>query len=345
MNAFPKLVSFTLTNACSLRCGICGQWGQAGYVPAQAARRGPGLALADWQRLVAEVAREGPAAILLRGGEPFLLRGFIPLVEAIRAAGLPLSVDTAGTELEEHARAIARIGGMHITISMDGPPEVHDRARGVPGTFGRVERGLRALRNEMEAAGTRISLSLCCTIGPESHRTFSELPDVARRLGVRAVTVVPYTHLSPEVLRAHRAAVEALGDECPAAGGFERAASGVDPAVVLEQLRLFRDRLGEIEEYPYMPLRPEEYATWFTDPAAWVGLDRCGSVERVFDIQPDGDANFCVDLADYRIGNVRTHTLAELWRSERAERFRARIREKRLPGCVRCVARYMGEQN
>ncbi len=344
MSAFPGLVSFTITNACSLRCGICGQWGVAGYVPGQAARRGPGLPLADWRRLVAEIAREGPAHVLVRGGEPFLHRGFIPLLESIRAAGLPASVDTAGTELEEHARSIARIGDLHLTISMDGPPEVHDRARGVPGTFERVERGLRALRKEVEAAGTRVSLSRCCTIGPDSYRTLGELPDVARRLGVRVVTVVPYCYLAPDVLRAHRAAVEALGDGCPAAPGFERAAPGVDPAVVVDQLRLFRERLDGIEEDPYMPLQPDEYVAWFSDPRAPVGLDRCGSVERVIDIQPDGDANFCVDLADYRIGNVRDHTIAELWRSERAERFRARVRQERLPGCVRCVARYMGEQ-
>jgi len=342
MTPFPNLVSFTITEACSLRCGICGQWGEAGYVPR--ARRGPGLPLAGWQRLVAEVAREGPAHILVRGGEPFLHPGLIPLLETIGRAGVPVSVDTAGTELEEHARAVARIGDLHLTISMDGPPEVHDRARGVPGTFERVERGLRALHREVEAAGTRVSLSLCCTIGPDSYRTLAELPGVARRLGVRVVSVVPCCYLSPAVLRAHRAALVDLDSGCPAAPGFERAAPRVDPVVVVEQLRLLRQRLDGVEEYPYMPLRPDEYLAWFSDPAAAVGVDRCRSVERVIDIQPDGDANFCVDLADYRIGNVRGRSIAELWRSEQAERFRARVRERRLPGCVRCVARYMGEQ-
>ncbi len=75
-----------------------------------------------------------------------------------------------------------------------------------------------------------------------------------------------------------------------------------------------------------------------------MGLPRCGNVERVIDVQPDGDATFCVDLVDYRLGNVRESTLAALWRGERAERFRARLRQGFLPGCVRCVARYMGQQ-
>ncbi len=343
-SGFPRLVSFTLTNACRLRCGICGQWGERGYLHRPGRARPRELATADWCRLVGEVARCGPAPILLRGGEPFLHPGIVQILEAVRAAGLPLSIDTAGTELERYAGDLARLGGMHLTVSIDGPPAVHDRARGAPGTFERVERGLRALRAATEATGARLSLSLCCTIGPDTYRTLSELPDVARRLGIGQVTVVPYCHLSPELVRAQRAAVEALEAECPASPGFERAASGVDPAVLAEQLRRLREELRGIGEYPYMPLAPEEVRRWFTDPTAPVGLSGCRNVEHVLDVQPDGDADFCVDLVDYRLGNVRTSTLAELWRGERAERFRALLRRAALPACVRCVARYMGEQ-
>ena len=70
---------------------------------------------------------------------------------------------------------------------------------------------------------------------------------------------------------------------------------------------------------------------------------RCANVERLIDIQPDGSANFCVDFVDYSSGNVRDSSIAAVWNSEAAERFRAYRRKQPLPVCHRCGAKYMGE--
>jgi MoaA/NifB/PqqE/SkfB family radical SAM enzyme len=92
-----------------------------------------------------------------------------------------------------------------------------------------------------------------------------------------------------------------------------------------------------------MPLSEAEYHAWFSDATTPVGPQHCNNVERLIDIQPDGSANFCVDFPDVSIGSVRESTIAEVWNSEIAQRFRAYRREKSLPICLRCGSKYMSE--
>ena len=113
--SFPKRVSLTITNNCNLRCRMCGQWSENGYVR----RDGPGtpMVLGDWKRIVDEMAAQGVSWVLIRGGEPFLYPGMIELLEYLRAKGLPTSVDTNGTLLTRYAADLVRIGGVEITVS------------------------------------------------------------------------------------------------------------------------------------------------------------------------------------------------------------------------------------
>ena len=92
-----------------------------------------------------------------------------------------------------------------------------------------------------------------------------------------------------------------------------------------------------------MKLTEEEYYVWFSDPLTPVGAQACHNVERLIDIQPDGEANFCVDFPDYSIGNVKYASIEALWNGPRAAQFRNYRREKPLAVCYRCGSKYMSE--
>ena len=92
-----------------------------------------------------------------------------------------------------------------------------------------------------------------------------------------------------------------------------------------------------------MPFSLKDYRMWFADTTTPVGKLPCKNVEKLIDIQPNGDANFCVDFPDYVIGNVCKHTIEEVWNSLKAERFREYRREKPLAVCYRCGAKYISE--
>jgi MoaA/NifB/PqqE/SkfB family radical SAM enzyme len=342
--SFPSFLSFTITNKCNLRCRMCGQWSEEGYLRAGGERRTPELELADWKRLVDEAAAHHASSVLLRGGEPFLFPGIIELLEYIRSRGIFTSIDTNGTMLGRCAADLLRIGQIHVTVSVDGPEEIHDSVRGVKGCFRRIREGLERLGELERQTGRRISKSLNFTISGDSYRGLGAMPDIARSLSVGTLSIVPYYYVPESVGRRYENEMaENLGCRAYSWRGFHRESSGVDFDVFRGQLEAYRQSLGGLYDYPYMKFSPEEYRVWFRDAVTPVGPPACANVENLIDIQPSGDANFCVDFPDYSIGNVRNATIEELWDSPAAERFRRYRRQQPFAVCHRCGAKYMGE--
>lgn len=342
--SFPQFISFTVTNSCNLRCRMCGQWSEEGYITNRVKDPGAHMKLADWKRLVDEVSSYDVAFILVRGGEPFLFPGIIELLEYIRSKGISLSIDTNGTILEKYAADLVRIGNMHITFSVDGPEEIHDGVRGVEGSFKKTKENI-ALLNELEKDRQhKISKSVCFTISPYSYKGLGEMPDVARSMSVASINIVPYYYFSAEVGKKYEEELKKNFD-CTAFSwkGFHHEDSGIDFDIFREVYKRYLANLGEIYNFPYMSLTEDEYHTWYADPFTPVGSLSCMNVEKLIDIQPDGEANFCVDFPDYSIGNVRDASIKDLWDGPRAAKFRNYRRENPLAICYRCGAKYISE--
>ena len=79
---------FIRTSGCNLRCAWC-DTGYTSWAP-EGERRGV-------QELVAEASRSGAGHVVVTGGEPLLQREIGALTRALRAAGLHVTVETAGT--------------------------------------------------------------------------------------------------------------------------------------------------------------------------------------------------------------------------------------------------------
>jgi len=336
---FPPRLSFTVTNACNLRCRMCGQWSEAGYVRGAGASK-PEMPLADWKRLVDEGAGHGVSFVLVRGGEPFLFPGIIELLEYLLEKGIATSVDTNGTMLERYAADLVRLGDVELTISVDGPEAVHDAVRGIDGSFRRIEHGLVALRAEEEKAGKKVRRAICFTISPYSLSGLGEMPEVARRLGM-PIHVVPYYYVPEAVGQAYEAELRSLGCEAFSWRGFEHPDSGIDVEEFVRQFRRYDQALLPAERAVFMDLGEDDYRTWFADATTPVRSTECWNLDGLLDIQPDGEANFCIDFPDYSIGNVRSSSIEALWNGERAERLRAYRRRKPLAVCHRCGAKYI----
>ena len=261
---FPQSISFTITNACNLRCQMCGQWSQEGYIRSKPERLKGEMTLTDWKRLVDELADHHISSLLLRGGEPFLFPGIIDLLQYIHSKGLFTAIDTNGTQLKRYAEDIARIGKIHLTISLDGPAEIHDAVRGVKGTFARIRDGIHALNNCERISGNPISKSFNFTICPYSIKGLGALPDAVRSLGLNSVAIVPYYFFPEAVGEAYAQEMQTALD-CSAYSwvGFHHESSGVDFELFHSEYEKYLANLKGVTDFPYMAFTEDQYRTWF----------------------------------------------------------------------------------
>lgn len=341
---FPDIVSFTLLNACNLRCKMCGQWSETGYVKNKIVDANAQMSVDKWKQLVDEASAHKIRFILIRGGEPFLYPGIMELLEYINSKGIFVSVDTNGTVIKQFIPALAKLDNMHITFSVDGPEEIHDEVRGVKGSYNKIRESIALMNGLEKKSGNNISKSICFTISKYSYQGLGKMPETARSMGINSINIVPYYFFSSETGEKYASELSELFDSPVYSWkGFHHDDSGIDFEIFEREYNKYVSTLNGIENFPFMPFGLDEYKTWFENSDSVVGSIRCLNVEKLIDIQPNGDANFCIDFPDYSIGNVKDSTIAEIWNGDRAEKFRQYRREKPLAICHRCGAKYCSE--
>jgi radical SAM protein with 4Fe4S-binding SPASM domain len=181
-------LTFFVTRRCDARCGFCFSRGRA---PAG----GPELATAEIARLAPSV---GPLLWLsFSGGEP-TLRGDLPEIAGIFAKSCrPVIVllSTNGLDPQRTATAVAGLleaaprSTIVVKLSLDGPPELHDRLRGVPGAHARVIESLGLLR-DLAAREPRLEVGVNTVICAENQESIGEVfSEVSRLAGVDTHTL------------------------------------------------------------------------------------------------------------------------------------------------------------
>ena len=110
---------------------------------------------------------------------------------------------TNGTIItEERAEALAELAATgflkHISVSVDGPKELHDAARGLKGTFERTTAGLRRLQEAARRKGAPLRVSINTTVAHESLDALDQMVDVAEELGVDAIGLNHLMFSTPE---------------------------------------------------------------------------------------------------------------------------------------------------
>lgn len=138
----PRNCVWELTLACNLRCGHCGS--RAGHA------RPDELDTAECLSVVDQLAALGCELVTLSGGEPTLRADWDRVAGAVAARGMKVNLVTNGVyatpeEADRIARRAAGAGLANVGVSLDGPPAVHDRIRGV-GTFARTVESIRRFR-------------------------------------------------------------------------------------------------------------------------------------------------------------------------------------------------------
>ncbi len=133
----PYYVLWDCTRKCNLHCVHCG---------AAKEKYAKELATNEVKRVVDELAAMGVRFFAATGGEPLLRSDLLDVLAYAAQKGLATGFATNGFFLgEAKAREIKEAGVSSIQVSLDGPPEVHNKIRGNPDSFKNAVRALKLL--------------------------------------------------------------------------------------------------------------------------------------------------------------------------------------------------------
>jgi MoaA/NifB/PqqE/SkfB family radical SAM enzyme len=141
------------------------------------------ISVEDLQRQLESIERLQVRWVVLSGGEPLMHSGLWRLIDLLRERQIRITLLSSGLLLGRHAAALVKSVD-DVIISLDGPAEVHNSIRGVPGAFELTSAGIAAI---LELAPT-FRISARCTVQRANFRHLRETVDAAQSLHLNSVS-------------------------------------------------------------------------------------------------------------------------------------------------------------
>ncbi len=305
----PAQVYLRITEGCNYRCRQCLIW----------THKDPQNALTIDEKLdiVEQFHLLNPKGIIwLTGGEPLMkLDEFLSVSLKCRQLGLYVGSNTNGSYIKDEAIAkeILAKGPNHLLISLDSHvKELHNYTRGVDTSYDEV---LHAVRLLIELRNRHYSkyenqIGLICILFDETLPLFKDYIEFCRRLGVDSVSfqLLSKTFGSEKLPRDPFYEKHSFHNPQKAKQYFES---------VYHQYRT--DKFVHLADMDLVIKHLE-------DPGSESPYPVCKSHEKNMMVSIAGDVQLCFNahhiLDQPVVGNIRKHSLQQVWVSEEAQSAR-----------------------
>lgn len=312
----PILVLNAHSN-CNCRCIMCDIWKR---------ETGAEIRAGDLERHRESLRKLRVRHVVLTGGEPLLHSGLHALCSFFRGENMRLTLLSTGLLLLKRAADVAADFD-DVILSLDGPAEIHDAIRRVPGAFNLIGNGISALRQHrpgMPVAGR-------CTVQKANHRSLRATVAAAKMLGLDSISFLAADLTSEAFNRPLPWPVErqsAIGLNAEEVDALE---NEIGQLIALYDEEM---RSGFIAESASKLLRiARHFSAHLGQCAAESPLCNAPWVSAV--IETDGSVRPC--FFHPPIGNIHSHSLEDVVNGAPARSFRESLRIAENPICRRCV--------
>ena len=174
------VVVWNMTRRCNLKCVHC-------YAQALDEQGKDEIDTPAAKEIINDLADYGAPVMLFSGGEPLVRRDLVELASHAVGRGMRAVISTNGTLItRDKARELKDVGLSYVGISIDGGPEVHDRFRGVPGSFDKAMQGVENCQEQGLKVGLRFTVN---------KRNVAEVPKIFQLLKDMNIPRVCFYHL------------------------------------------------------------------------------------------------------------------------------------------------------
>ena len=173
-----------LTDRCNLRCSHC--WITPAYNRADRNINSE-IDIKYLKKAIIDAKSIGLSSVKLTGGEPFLRKDILDLIDFLSLNDITVDIETNGTLLnEEIVKKLNDNSVNQVSVSLDGASEKsHESIRKVAGCYQKTLNGLALLTKSN--IGTQIIMSLY----EGNISDIEKLADIAARMGVGSLKINP----------------------------------------------------------------------------------------------------------------------------------------------------------
>ncbi len=322
---------FEITRRCNLRCKMCQyiQWLE--NTPTRVQADGE-LSTEEWLNVVDQTGRF--SLITFTGGEVWVRKDFDDILAHACSKRRVHFISNAVMLREERARrcvelAPKRLGGKGLNfagISIDGTRDVHDVIRAQRGAFDKSIKGVQALAEARDRAGKKCPLiHINTVILKENLDVLPDMPKVVAESGANVLNLLTE-------MRAHDH--QDLGHVDPSQFGREDVNTphiDVDrlDEVLRETAKAAKDAGVELR----LPRTPYEELLKYHERGYDLVDYECRAVWTNLYVGAKGGVYPCFIQ---KVGNVREHSLREIWNNAKMREFRRRRRDGGFAVCQGC---------
>jgi radical SAM protein with 4Fe4S-binding SPASM domain len=246
--------------------------------------------------LVRQLARMGTREVTLIGGEAYLRRDWLKIIREIRDQGMDCTMQSGGLNLTEaRIKSAVDAGLQALGISVDGLREVHDKLRGVKGSFDAAFKALKAVQKF--GISSSVNTQISSLVIPQLRELMELFIDAgAKSWQVQLTVAMGRAADHPELL--------------------------LQPYELLELMPLLAELYQEGADRGFLLLPGNNIGYFGPYESLWRGSgdDRihwtsCNAGQNTLGIEADGTIKGCPSLptSPYAGGNIRDRNLKEIW--------------------------------
>jgi 12,18-didecarboxysiroheme deacetylase len=148
------VVVWNMTQRCNLKCVHC-----YAHAVDPSSHKDP-ISNEKAKEIIDDLAQFGAPVMLFSGGEPLVREDLVDLAKYATSKGMRAVISTNGTLItKSKARELKEVGLSYVGISLDGAEEVHDKFRGVKGSYRQALKGVENCQAEGLKVGLRFTIN------------------------------------------------------------------------------------------------------------------------------------------------------------------------------------------
>ncbi len=335
----PFVMEFVvyLTNRCNLRCEMCSQYGENFKELAC-----PDLPFDEWKKFFDSISDVSPKPkIILMGGEPLLYKDVDMVIDYLNKCGFYIQIVTNGTLVEKHLETISKCKNITVTFSIDGIEQIHDRIRGLKGTFQKAIENIRRL-NEIKKKNSNIYIYVNSVLLPDNIDDVDKFMQVIQKENVNQVVFQHLQFATKEMNELSKTEWESCLEQPYGECFATKKQYKIDKTYTDKLKNLFKKvaPVCEVETFVFPYLHDDEIDKYYfeKDLKTIRPYMRCTTPWLTAFIGANGDVSNCIENT---IGNITKEDFWILWNNEKANKMRQALCEHgNFALCTKCCNFY-----